>query len=99
LKQRLNEKRKIRLLQVREQERGLAREMCSRVQARKENEQQAQEAQMRAHLAKSSLKELEDLEYLYRNRMREFGKGHRDARDTAQVMTCMISGRMIPQCK
>ena len=86
MKQRLSEKRKIRLLQVREQERGLAREMCDRVQARKENEQRAQEAQMRAHLAKENLKELENLESLYRNRMKQFGKGHMDACHAAQVM-------------
>ena len=89
MKQRLGEKRRTRLLQVREQERGLARKMCKNVQARKENEQKALDEQIEALLAKESQQELRQLESLYNSRVRQMGKGHRDAYRISQV--CIMS--------
>lgn len=85
MKERQGEKRKLRLLQVREQEKGLARKICRNVQARKENEHRARDEQLNTLLAKESQKELEGLESLYSSRLRQMGKGHRDAYSVSQV--------------
>ncbi len=59
--------------------------MSKNFQTRKEKEQRALEEQVKAALTKENQQELRDLEKMYSSRVKQIGKGHRDAHPITQV--------------
>ena len=85
LQKQQEERRKARLLQVREQERGLAHTVRSGVQREREMERATLEAHLREALADAQQRELSELEACYQARVGELGKGHKAALDHLEV--------------
>lgn len=87
LKQKKEKKRRARLLQVREQERGLARRMCQDVQSKRDDEKRLLDYHIQASLANAYQEELKQLEAHYSARIGQMGQGHRAAEQVMQVCT------------
>ena len=85
LQKRQEEKRKARLLQVREQDRGLAHKVRQGVQRKRNLEKYVHETHLRAALAGAQQRKLDELEACYEARMGELGLGHRTADAEEQV--------------
>ena len=79
------ERRKARLIQVRQQDKGLAHKVRQDVQCKKLQEQRLLEAHLRANLANCHQKKLKELEVHFLSRVGEFGRGHREAQSMVQV--------------
>ncbi len=59
--------------------------MSKNFQTRKVKEQRALEEQVKAALTKENQQELRNLEKMYSSRVKQIGKGHRDAHRITQV--------------
>jgi hypothetical protein len=78
-------RRKARLIQVRQQDKGLAHKIRHDVLNKKEQERQCLEAHLRANWACSHQKKLKELEARYLSTVEELGRGHREAQNVEQV--------------
>ena len=85
LRQEREERRKARLLQVREQERSFAKAVRDNVKTKKQEERKAMAEHLQAVLAASQEAELRELEAHYRARQRQIGQGHREAQHVTEV--------------
>ena len=73
------------MIQVREQDRGLAKMVRKDVHDKKEEERQALETHIQASLANNHQEELKELELRYLHRVKQLGQGHRAALSNIQV--------------
>lgn len=85
MKKKLEEKRRARLIQVREQGRDLARRMCQDVQSKRDSERRLLNDHVKACLASAYQEELKQLEVEYSTRVGQIGQGHRAAQHAMQV--------------
>ena len=85
LRQQREERRKARLVQVREQEKTFAKKVRSNVKTKKQEEIRAIEEHLQAVLAASEQAELCELKARYESRQRRIGQGHREAQHIIQV--------------
>ena len=85
LRQQREDRRRARLLEVREQERNFAKKIRVNVRTKKQEERRAMEEQLQAVLAASQEAELRELEAHYQTRRKQIGQGHRQAQHVAQV--------------
>lgn len=85
MKQKQEEKRRARLVQVRQQERSFARKMCKDVQSKRDNERRLLDSHIQASLANAYQEELKQLEAHYSSRVGQMGQGHRAAQQVMQV--------------
>ncbi len=85
LRRQQEERRKARLIQVREQDRGLARRVRDGVHSKKEKERCVLDIHYQASLANAHQRELRELERRYLSRVEQFGIGHRDAQNSMKV--------------
>ena len=88
LRQQREERRKARLLEVREQEKNFARKVRDNVKAKREEEKRAVEEHLQAVLAASEEAELRELEACYQCRQKQIGQGHKQAQHIIEV--CVI---------
>lgn len=86
LHQQREDRRRARLLEVREQERSFAKKVRDNVRTKKQEERRAMEEQLQAVLAASQEAELRELEAHYQARRKQIGQGHRQAQHVAQVI-------------
>jgi len=80
-------RRKARLVQVREQERSLARQLRERVRNKRDSERRLLQQHVDTVLAETHQGELKDLEEKYLSRVNVVGQGHRDAQQVSEVRT------------
>lgn len=85
LRQQREDRRKARLLEVREQERSFAKKVRDNVRTKKREERRAMEEHLQAVLAASQETELQELEAHYQARQKQIGQGHREAQHVIQV--------------
>lgn len=98
LRQQREERRKARLLEVREQEKNFARKVRDNVKAKREEERRAVEEQLQAVLAASEEAELRELEACYQCRRKQIGQGHKQAQHIIEV--CVIKYKhVVPSVK
>lgn len=91
LRQQKEERRKARLLQVREQEKSFAKKVRDNVKAKKEEERRTVEEHLQAVLAASEEAERHELEARYHHRQKQIGQGHRQAQHIVEVcQTCHL---------
>ena len=86
LHQQREDRRKARLLEVREQERSFAKKVRDNVRTKKQEERRAMEEHLQAMLAASQEAELRELEAHYQARQKQIGQGHRQAQHVTQVI-------------
>ncbi len=87
----LEERRKARLLQVREQEKILARQLREKVKMKREAERLVLKEHVDAALAEAHEVELRELEEKYLSRVNSVGQGHRDAQQVNEVIPCIVT--------
>ena len=75
----------MRLIQVREQDRGLAQRVREGVHNKKKRERHVLENHLQANLANAHQEELRQLEARYLSRVKQLGQGHRAAEIMMQV--------------
>ena len=85
LRQQREERRKARLIQVREQEKTFAKRVRNSVKTKKQEERTAIEEHLQAVLAASEQAELQELRARYESRQKHIGQGHREAEHIVQV--------------
>lgn len=97
LQKQQDERRKARLIQVREQDRGLARRVRQGVHGKRELEKCILESHLQAALASDHQRELRELEARYLAKTGELGQAHRAAQNTMQVASyaCVRQARAI----
>ncbi|KAF5901729.1 centrosomal protein, partial [Clarias magur] len=81
LREELHRRRKLRLQQVREQERYIALQVRREVQERKERELQGLATALQDEWQKQRGERIKNLEKRYRESLRDVGQGHRDAKE------------------
>lgn len=81
----MEERRKARLVQVREQEKHFARQVRERVRDKRETERRVLKEHVNAALADAHETELRELESKYLSRVDSVGQGHRDAQQINEV--------------
>ncbi|CAH6777432.1 Cep295 [Phodopus roborovskii] len=81
LKEDYERRRKLRLLQVREQERGIAYQIREDVKQRKNQQFSRLAEELRAEWEKSQNQKVHNLEKLYLASLRHMGEGHRQAKE------------------
>ena len=86
----MEERRKARLVQVREQEKSLARQLRERVKNKRESERKVLKEHVDAALAETHEAELRELESKYLSRVGSVGQGHRDAQQINKVHSMLI---------
>ncbi|XP_041733893.2 centrosomal protein of 295 kDa-like isoform X2 [Coregonus clupeaformis] len=74
-------RRKLRIQQVREQERYIALQIRTEVQQRRERELQNLAEEMKEEWERQQRKKLETLQKLYQDNLRVLGEGHRNAKE------------------
>ena len=89
LRQQREERRKARLLEVREQENNFAKKVRDNVKAKREEERRAVEEQLQAVIAASEEAELRELEAHYLCRQKQIGQGHKQAQHIIEVCVMM----------
>ncbi|KAI5610796.1 centrosomal protein of 295 kDa [Silurus asotus] len=80
IREELQRRRKLRLQQVREQERHIALQVRREVQERRERELQSLATALRDEWQKQRGERIQSLEKLYKENLRDVGQGHRDGR-------------------
>ncbi|XP_053366477.1 centrosomal protein of 295 kDa isoform X3 [Clarias gariepinus] len=81
MREELHRRRKLRLQQVREQERYIALQVRREVQERKERELQSLATALQDEWQKQRGERIQNLEKLYKESLRDVGQGHRDAKE------------------
>ncbi|XP_066555356.1 centrosomal protein 295 isoform X2 [Amia ocellicauda] len=82
LKEEQERRRKLRLQQVREQERSIALQIRREVQHRRDRELQQLAGELRAEWQREQAEKLRALERLYQSSLQAVGEGHRSAHDS-----------------
>ena len=90
LRQQREDRRKARLLEVREQERSFAKKVRDNVRTKKQEERRTMEEHLQAVLVASQEAELRELEAHYQARQKQIGQGHRQAQHVTQVIDFFI---------
>lgn len=85
LSQQREERRKARIVQVRQQEKDFAKKVRDNVRTKKEEERRAIEERLQGVLAASEEAELRELEARYQLREKQMGLGHREAQHVILV--------------
>ncbi|NXH22614.1 CE295 protein, partial [Bucco capensis] len=81
LKEEYERRRKLRLQQVREQQKDIALQIRERVKQRREEKQHQLEETLRAEWQKAEDQKRKALEELYLSSLRAIGEGHRQAKE------------------
>ncbi len=85
MQKREGERRLTRIIQVREQDRGLAGRVRTNVQIKRDVKKTVLETHLQENLASAQQKELRELEAQLISKVGELGEGHRAALDNMQV--------------
>lgn len=85
IQKRQAERRKARIIQVREQDRGLAYKLRQEINDKKELERRALQERLQDNYANAHHKKMKDLELHYFARMEELGMAHKEAQIIEQV--------------
>ena len=85
LQRRVGQRRVTRILQVREQDRGLASKTRTNVQVKRDVEKAVLKTHLQENLANAQQKELRELEAQLISKVGELGEGHRAALNSMQV--------------
>ncbi|NXX89453.1 CE295 protein, partial [Centropus bengalensis] len=81
IKEEYERRRKLRLQQVREQQKGIALQIREKVKQRREEQLQKLEEALRAEWQKAQEEKMKALEQLYLSSLRAIGEGHRRAKE------------------
>ncbi|GAB1293888.1 Centrosomal protein of 295 kDa [Apodemus speciosus] len=86
LKEDYERRRKLRLLQVREQERGIAFQIREGIKQRRNQQVSHLAEELRAEWEEAQSQKIQNLEKLYLASLRHMGDGHRQAKENAETL-------------
>ncbi|NWW01382.1 CE295 protein, partial [Oreocharis arfaki] len=91
LKEEYERRRKLRLQQVREQQKYISFQIRQKVKQRREEQLHLLEEALRAEWQKAQDEKMKALEELYLSSLRAIGEGHRQAKENVRELNIVVS--------
>ncbi|NXT15654.1 CE295 protein, partial [Prunella fulvescens] len=91
LKEEYERRRKLRLQQVREQQKYISYQIRQKVKQRREEQLHQLEEALRAQWQKAQDEKMKALEELYLSSLRAIGEGHRQAKENVRDLNIIVS--------